>query len=410
VKKYFFKKSNSIGKQELSSAIKVIKSGVLSKFVGTTGKDFYGGPMVQKFERSCEKYFKVKHAVSVNSWTSGLVTIIGSIGIEPGDEIIVTPWTMCASATAILHWNAIPVFVDIEDDTFNINPNQIEEKINSRTKAILTVDIFGHSCDIYKIMKIAKKYNLVVISDSAQAIGSKIRNKFSGTVAHVGGFSLNYHKHINTGEGGIIVTNKKNIYNKLCLIRNHGEAVIKSNKNKDLINVIGHNFRLGEIEAAIGIAQLRKLKKIFNQKYKIAINLQRQLRKLPYLKLPVIKNNYTHAFYIFGMVLDLKKIKRPRRLIVDLLRREGVPSLIEGYQNVHLLPMYQKKIAYGSKHFPWSLNKNNVSYNKGICPVAENLHQNSFFGIEMCIYNLSLKDVIFISKAFKKVWKKLNLL
>ena len=410
MKKYFFKKSNSIGKQELSSAIKVIKSGVLSKFVGTTGKDFYGGPMVQKFERSCEKYFKVKHAVSVNSWTSGLVTIIGSIGIEPGDEIIVTPWTMCASATAILHWNAIPVFVDIEDDTFNINPNQIEEKINSRTKAILTVDIFGHSCDIYKIMKIAKKYNLVVISDSAQAIGSKIRNKFSGTVAHVGGFSLNYHKHINTGEGGIIVTNKKNIYNKLCLIRNHGEAVIKSNKNKDLINVIGHNFRLGEIEAAIGIAQLRKLKKIFNQKYKIAINLQRQLRKLPYLKLPVIKNNYTHAFYIFGMVLDLKKIKRPRRLIVDLLRREGVPSLIEGYQNVHLLPMYQKKIAYGSKHFPWSLNKNNVSYNKGICPVAENLHQNSFFGIEMCIYNLSLKDVIFISKAFKKVWKKLNLL
>lgn len=410
MKKYFFKKSNSIGKQELSSAIKVIKSGVLSKFVGTTGKDFYGGPMVQKFERSCEKYFKVKHAVSVNSWTSGLVTIIGSIGIEPGDEIIVTPWTMCASATAILHWNAIPVFVDIEDDTFNINPNQIEEKINSRTKAILTVDIFGHSCDIYKIMKIAKKYNLVVISDSAQAIGSKIGNKFSGTVAHVGGFSLNYHKHINTGEGGIIVTNKKNIYNKLCLIRNHGEAVIKSNKNKDLINVIGHNFRLGEIEAAIGIAQLRKLKKIFNQKYKIAINLQRQLRKLPYLKLPVIKNNYNHAFYIFGMVLDLKKIKRPRRLIVDLLRREGVPSLIEGYQNVHLLPMYQKKIAYGSKHFPWSLNKNNVSYNKGICPVAENLHQNSFFGIEMCIYNLSLKDVIFISKAFKKVWKKLNLL
>ncbi len=410
MKKYFFKKSNSIGKQELSSAIKVIKSGVLSKFVGTTGKDFYGGPMVQKFERSCEKYFKVKHAVTVNSWTSGLVTIIGSIGIEPGDEIIVTPWTMCASATAILHWNAIPVFVDIEDDTFNINPNKIEEKITSRTKAILTVDIFGHSCDIHKIMKIAKKYKLVVISDSAQAIGSKIGNKFSGTVAHVGGFSLNYHKHINTGEGGIIVTNKKNIFNKLCLIRNHGEAVIKSNKNKDLINVIGHNFRLGEIEAAIGIAQLRKLKKIFNQKYKIAINLQRQLRKLPYLKLPVIKNNYTHAFYIFGMVLDLKKIKRPRRLIVDLLRREGVPSLIEGYQNVHLLPMYQKKIAYGSKHFPWSFNKNNVSYNKGICPVAEGLHQNSFFGIEMCIYNLTLKDVIFISKAFKKVWKKLNLL
>ena len=410
MKKFFFKKSNSIGKQELSSAIKVIKSGVLSKFVGTSGKDFYGGPMVQKFERSCEKYFKVKHAVTVNSWTSGLVAIIGAIGIEPGDEVIVTPWTMCASATAILHWNAIPVFVDIEDDTFNINPNKIEEKINNRTKAILTVDIFGHSCDIYKIMKIAKKYNLVVISDSAQAIGSKVGNKFSSTVAHVGGFSLNYHKHINTGEGGIIVTNKKNIYNKLCLIRNHGEAVVKSNKKRDLINVIGHNFRLGEIEAAIGIAQLRKLKKIFNQKNRIAKNLLQHLKELPHLKLPVIKNNYTHAFYIFGMTLDLKKIRKKRKHIVDLLRKEGVPGLIEGYQNVHLLPIYQNKIAYGSQHFPWSLNNNKIIYTKGICPVAENLHENSFFGIEMCIYNLSLKNVIFISKAFKTVWKKLNLI
>ncbi len=110
------------------------------------------------------------------------------------------------------------------------------------------------------------------------------------------------------------------------------------------------------------------------------------------------------------MILDLKKIKKPRKLIVELLKKEGVPGLIEGYQNVHLLPIYQNKIAYGSQHFPWSLNKNKIIYAKGICPVAEDLHQNSFFGIEMCIYNLSLKNVIFISKAFKKVWKKLNLL
>ena len=97
------------------------------------------------------------------------------------------------------------------------------------------------------------------------------------------------------------------------------------------------------------------------------------------------------------------------KIILDLLRKEGVPGLIEGYQNIHTLPMYQNKIAYGSQHFPWSLNKNNISYNKGICPVAEDLHQNSFFGIEMCVYNLSLKNVIFITKAFEKVWKKLNL-
>ena len=208
-----FKKYNSIGKQELHSAIKVIKSGILSQFVGSAGKSFYGGPMVKKFERKCEKYFKIKYAVTVNSWTSGLIAIIGAIGIEPGDEVIVTPWTMCASATAILHWNAIPVFVDIETETFNIDPKKIEEKITSKTKAIMTVDIFGQSCDIYKIKEIAKKYNLLVISDTAQSIGSKVGKKFSGTLADVGGFSLNCHKHINTGEGGIVVTNNKSIYN-----------------------------------------------------------------------------------------------------------------------------------------------------------------------------------------------------
>ena len=137
-----FKLYNPIGPEEVEAAKKVVESGVLSKFIGSWDPDFYGGPKVQEFERECERYFGVKHAVTVNSWTSGLVAAVGAIGIEPGDEVIVSPWTMCATATAILHWNAIPVFADIESDTFNLDPKSVEENITPYTKAIIAVDIF----------------------------------------------------------------------------------------------------------------------------------------------------------------------------------------------------------------------------------------------------------------------------
>ncbi len=233
-----FKRYNSIGKEEILAANKVLKKGVLSDFIAGKNSKFLGGSKVREFERYCAKYFKVKYAVTVNSWTSGLVCAVGAIDIEPGDEVIVTPWTMPATATAIIHWNAIPVFADIDKDTFNICPKSIVEKISKKTKAIIAVDIFGQSAEIDKIMKIAKKYRLKVISDSAQAIGTLNKGRFSGTIADVGGFSLNFHKHINTGEGGILVTNNKKIYNKLTLIRNHGEMAVNSKKKKNFSKYI----------------------------------------------------------------------------------------------------------------------------------------------------------------------------
>ena len=235
-----FKKYNTIGSKELIAASNVIKSGELSGFLGSSGNGFLGGKKVREFENKIEKYFKVKYAVTFNSWTSGLIACVASLDVAPGDEIIVTPWSMCATATAILHLNCIPVFVDIEEKTYNLDPKKIEQKISKKTKAIMVADIFGHSCDIKKINKIAKKYNLKVICDSAQAIGSKVGKKYTGTMADLGGFSFNYHKHIHTGEGGVVVTNNK-IYYRLCLIRNHGEAVVKT---QSLNNIIGYNFRL----------------------------------------------------------------------------------------------------------------------------------------------------------------------
>jgi perosamine synthetase len=403
-----FLKYNTIGKEEIKAVQKVMKSGVLSKFLASPGKDFFGGKFVKKFEKSIKSYFNVKYAITVNSWTSGLIASVGSLDVEPGDEIIVTTWTMCASATAILHWNCIPVFADIDPDTYNICTKSIEKNITNKTKAIMTVDIFGQSCDILQIMKIAKRYNLKVISDSAQSIGSKVNKKYSGTIADIGGYSLNYHKHINTGEGGIIVTNNKRLYERASLIRNHAEASVEKYNKKDLSNMIGHNFRLGEIESAIGIEQLKKLNKLIIKRQQLVKILNNQLSQLKYLKTPIIQKKNTHIYYLYPLTLDTKKAGISRKSVIKKLKKLGVPGLIEGYANIHTLPMYKKKIAYGTKNFPWSLNKK-ISFKKESLPIAENLHKNDFFAIELCLYDFNFKDIEFIVKNFKKAWNELNI-
>tara|TARA_B110000908_G_scaffold80558_1_gene96493 strand:+ start:849 stop:2129 length:1281 start_codon:yes stop_codon:yes gene_type:complete len=405
-----FEVYNSIGNEEVQAAKTVVESGVLSQFLGSWHPDFFGGPKVQEFERAWEKHFNVKHAVTVNSWTSGLIAAVGAINIQPGDEIIVSPWTMCASATAILHWNAIPVFADIEKETFNLDPQSVIKNISTQTKAILAIDIFGHPCDYEALQNIANDYGLKLITDTAQSPGSLYKGEFTGTQSDVGGYSLNYHKHIHTGEGGVIVTNDDKIFEKLQLLRNHAEAVVKGKGVSDLTNMVGYNFRLGEIECAIGIEQLKKMQSFVIKRQKIASQLNEGLKGLNGLTTPIVKTDCSHAYYIYGMSLDLNKIKVNRKRLIEALESEGVEGLIGGYVNVHMLPMYQQKIAYGSSGFPWNSDicKRDVSYAKGICPVAEDLHDFSFLGYEMCLHDLSGEDVKLIIEAFNKVWNNLD--
>lgn len=403
---------NSIGDEEVEAAKSVIVSGVLSQYIGSWSPDFFGGPKVQEFERQCEAYFGVKHAITVNSWTSGLIAAIGAIGIEPGDEVIVSPWTMCASATAILQWNAIPVFADIDPETFCINLASIEENITPFTKAIMVVDIFGQSSDIDAIMDLAKKHGLKVICDTAQSPGAIYKNKYAGTLADIGGFSLNYHKHIHTGEGGILVTNDDGLAEKMQLLRNHAEAVVGDKGVENITNMVGFNFRLGEIECAIGIEQLKKLKKMIKGRQRAADRLTSGLTKLRGLKTPKVSKDCTHVYYAYGIVLDISQLGVDRKVIIEALKAEGVMGLAEGYVNVHLLPMYQKKIAYGSNGFPWSSDicKREVSYEKGICPVAEELNDKSFICFGMCLHDLSDSEVDLVIQAFEKVWENLDYL
>ena len=338
----------------------------------------------------------------------GLICAVGALDLEPGDEILVSPWTMCATATAILHWNCIPKFVDIDNKTYCLNPELLEKHINERTKAIMSVDIGGHPANTKRINEVAKKFNLKVISDSAQSPYSLDNNLLAGTNTDIGGFSLNFHKHINTGEGGILVTNDDELALRMQLIRNHGEACVDDIGYEKISNIVGYNFRLGEIESAIGIEQLKKLPKLVLEKQKFAEQLSRGLDGLKGLNLPYTNKNCTHSFYIYKMQIDPTITNKSRDFIFNALVNEGIPGLMNGFANLHLLPMFQKKIAYGKGGMPWSLSQNNEDniYSKGICPVAESLQDNSFLGLQMCMFELNEERINDIICAFRKVWSK----
>ena len=409
---YQIPRYNSIGQEEIDAVNNVLGTGILSDFLASWGPHFYGGNKVQEFEKKCSDYFRVKHAIAVNSWTSGLVCAVGAIGVEPGDEIIVSPWTMSASAISILHWNAIPVFADIDRETYCINPQSIIRNISNRTKAIVAVDVFGQSSNYQEINKIAKDFNLKVICDTAQAPGGTSMGSPSGTQGDIGGFSLNYHKHINTGEGGILVTDDDGLADNMRLIRNHAESIVEEKKHHTLVNMIGHNFRMGEIEAAIGICQLDKLSKLVSMRQSIAHRLTTGLSSLKGLILPRTAEGNEHVYYKYAMQIDPLVLGVDKFRIVDALKSEGVPGLSSQYVNVHMLPVFQNKIAYGSGGFPWKseFTSRDIEYNKGICPVAEDLQDHRFFSLDLCGFEFQIEDINLIIEAFKKVWGNLGAL
>lgn len=402
----------SYGPEEKAAAMRVLDSGVLSKFIGAWSDDFYGGVQVQAFERAWEKAFNVRSAITVNSATSGLICALGALELEPGDEVILSPWTMSADAAAILVWNAIPVFADIEEETFNLCPESILKRISPRTKAILVSDIFGQAAKLDEIIALAHDRGIKVIEDAAQAPGALYKGKHVGTVADIGVYSLNYHKHIHTGEGGVCVTNDPILAERMQLLRNHAESVVGKKGVSDISNMIGFNFRLGEIEAAMGIEQLKKLPEIVRGKTRAMCKLTERLlaADLRGLQLPATEAGSTHVYYVYALRIDPRHLGLNRSVIAKALRAEGIPSVGEGYQNLHLLPMFQKRTAYGKNGFPWKLgaSESSVTYGPGLCPRAELYHSQTYMGLAPCSHRYNEDDVELVAIAFEKVWRHLD--
>lgn len=403
-----FKLYRSVGPEEAARVGEVIASGVLSRFLGCWDEDFYGGPQVRQFEARWAEHFGVRHAVSMNSATSGLIAAIGAVGIEPGDEVIVSPYTMSASATSILVFNGVPVFADVDPRTFNLDPVDVARRVTSRTRAIMVPNIFGHPADLDPLMELAQRYGLSVIEDNAQAPTAMYKGRYAGTIGHIGVFSLNYHKHIQTGEGGVCVTNNDHLAERLQLIRNHAESVVEDKGVTDLTNMIGFNFRLGEMEAAVGIEQLHKIDRLVGNRIALAERLTGMLSGIDGLTLPAVKPDCTHVYYIYPILFDSTKAGIRRDRFIEALRAEGVPALGAGYvRPLYLLPMYQKRIAYGSKGCPFTCacSTASVDYSRGACPVCEDMHFNRLISFEICVHDFSDQDVAGIGRAFEKVWE-----
>ncbi|MDR1361738.1 MAG: DegT/DnrJ/EryC1/StrS family aminotransferase [Holosporaceae bacterium] len=415
VRKTKFPPYTPIGKEEFEEVKEVFKSNVFSRFLGAWHEDFFGGPQIRALEKEWAEFFGVKHAISVNSATSGLYCAVGAIGTEPFDEIIVSPYTMCASAVAPLVYNAIPVFADVESDCFCLDVGSIEAKITNKTRAIIVVDIFGQPYDALKINELAKKHNLKVIEDCAQAPHAKLNKKFAGTLADAGVYSLNYHKHIHSGEGGIIVTDDDVLADRLRLIRNHAESVVEAKDETNLVNMIGFNYRMTEMEAAIARHQLRKLPSLVEERRKNIQYLENELAKIPCLTMPRVRGGAEHVYYAHAIKFDRQIARIHRDRFVEALKAELMPMELRETEGVkigcgyvkplYLLPMFQQQMAYGSGGFPWSASGRTYDYAKGICPTAEDLHFNSLITHEYMRPGMTKVDLDDIVTAFTKVWE-----
>ncbi|GGF91452.1 DegT/DnrJ/EryC1/StrS family aminotransferase [Paenibacillus abyssi] len=397
---------NTMGIEEKQAVMEVMEKGSLSAFIGRAGEGFLGGAKVREIEHAFAEKFGSTYGISVNSATTALHTAVAACEIGPGDEVLVTPFTMVASASAILMNNAVPIFVDIDEDTYNLNPKEIEKWITPRTKAIIVANILGLPAFLPQIMQLAVKHNLYVIEDNAQAPGASIDGKYAGTFGHLSVFSLNYHKIIHSGEGGLILTNDADLARRCQLIRNHGEMVLDDEEDYDTV-ALGNNYRMTELHAAIGIEQLKKLDGFLVERRRLASLLSFELKRFEGLQGVFLPDGYEHAYYVYPIQYDKEEWGISRKTFAEAMKAEGFP-LGQGYQKpIYLHPMYQHKKVYNQTQYPFSLIEQPVQdYKRGICPVAEQMYDERLLIADVCRRPFQPDDIRDFLDAVRKVWNE----
>ena len=404
--------------EEKHAACEVIDGGRLSLFEGSWTPEapfsFWGGPWVQQLERDWAACYGVPHAVSMNSATSGLIAAVGALGLGYGDEVIVSPYTMTAAASCVLWYGAIPVFADVRLETGSLDPTSVEARITKRTRAMIIVHQFGIPAEMDSILALARRHELRVIEDCAQAHGARYLDRPVGTLGDIGVFSLNVNKTIQTGEGAVCLTRDARLRDRLALIRNHGEAAAEAAGCEDLTNLVGFNFRFTEVAAAMAIEQLKKLERLNAIRLEYVRALSDALARYEFLVPPP---SCSHAafgqacvgcrstYYLYPMRFLPETIGLSRSEFTRALRAEGTPW-IEGYTRpLYLQPLYQKRQAF-KQGYPFAAPANADSrpnYQPGACPNAERLFAEQMLVNEYVRPPHTLDDIQDIARAIEKV-------
>ena len=370
---------HSIGKEEIDEVVDTLKSDWITT-----------GPKTFKFEEIFFENVNSKYAIAVNSCTAALHLAVVALGIGNGDEVITTPYTFAATAEVVINANAKPVFVDVEKDTYNIDPAKIEDKITNKTKAIIVVHYAGHACEMDKIMEIAEKYDLYVIEDAAHAIGSKYKDKKIGSIGDATCFSFYATKNITTAEGGMITTNRENLADKMRILSLHGiskDAWKRYSSEGSWyyeIEYSGYKYNMSDLQASIGIHQMKKLDQMQKRREEIADMYNKSFDQIPQITTPTVKSYATHAWHLYPIQLNSDTLSINRNEFIEALKAENIGTSVH-FIPLHLHPYYKEKYSFKGDDFP----------------NAESLYQNE---ISLPIYpKMEDKDVEDVISAVKKI-------
>ena len=344
----------SIGLEEWEAVKEPIMSGWITQ-----------GPMVKTFEDMFADRHNVKHALAVSNCTTALHLALLAIGIGPGDEVILPAFTWVSTANAVVYCGAVPVFADIDPVSFNINVNKIAEKITSKTKAIIPVHLFGLCADVDQIKRIAP--HLKIVEDGACAAGAALDGSAAGSLGDIGCFSFHPRKSITTGEGGMITTNNDEFAASMNKLRNHGASVSEEQRHKGSrpyilpeFDVVGYNYRMTDIQGAIGIGQLRKLDTFIKERTEWAKFYNKAFENIAWLRTPVYKDKYKHGWQSYVLFIDEKLAPMKRNDLMEYLQQNGV-STRPGTHAVHMLGYYKHTFGLKPEDFPVAYAANEYS-------------------------------------------------
>lgn len=367
-----------ITEEDIQSVVKVLKGDYLTT-----------GPYIKEFEEKLATYVGAKYAVTFSNGTAALHGACFAAGIGQGDEVITTPITFAASANCALYMGAKPVFADIDEQTYNIDPKEIEKLITDKTKAIIPVDFTGQPVELDEIHQIAKKHNLVVIEDAAHALGAEYKNQKIGSISDMTMFSFHPVKHITSGEGGVIVTNNETYYKKLMQFRSHGIT-----RDKELLSrqegpwyyemqFLGYNYRMTDIQAALGTSQLRKINEFVELRRKFSTMYNEAFQNINEVVTPFQHVDSNSSWHLYILQFDLSKLSATRKEIFEAFIRQNIGV------NVHYIPVY--RLPYYEQ----------LGYKKGLCPKAEKLYESI---ISLPLFPaMTEQDVEDVIKAVKNV-------